>query len=41
MIELPIEVGALGWASTLVFWLVGVIIVVGLVRALIKNNKKL
>lgn len=32
MIELPIEVGILGWMSTAIFWVALVIIVVGLIK---------
>ena len=34
MTSLPIEVGVLGWASTIVFWLAVLVIAVGIVRAL-------
>lgn len=36
MISFPIEVGVLGWASTIVFWVAVVMVVVGIVRLLKK-----
>jgi hypothetical protein len=36
MINLPFEVGVLGWASTIVFWMAVVVIVVGIIRLLKK-----
>lgn len=42
MISFPFEVGVLSWASTIVFWVAVVVIVVGIVRLftsiLIKNK---
>lgn len=32
MISFPFEVGVLGWASTIVFWLAVAVIVVGIVK---------
>jgi hypothetical protein len=32
MISFPYEVGVLGWASTIVFWVAVVVIVVGIAR---------
>ena len=32
MIGFPIEVGVLGWASTIVFWVAVVMVVVGIIR---------
>lgn len=40
MIEFPFEVGVLGWASTLIFSLALGMIAYGVVRAVIKYNKK-
>ena len=36
MISFPIEVGVLGWASTIVFWVAVAVIVHGIVKALKK-----
>ena len=36
MISFPFEVGVLGWASTIVFWVAVVMVVVGIVKALKK-----
>ena len=36
MISFPIEVGVLGWASTIVFWVAVVMVVVGIVKGLKK-----
>ena len=36
MISFPFEVGVLSWASTIVFWVAVVVIVVGIVKALKK-----
>ena len=38
MIGFPIEVGVLGWASTIVFWVAVVVIVVGVVRVLFRKK---
>ena len=38
MIQFPIEVGVLGWASTIVFWMAVVVIVVGVVRVLFRKK---
>lgn len=38
MINFPIEVGVLCWASTFVFWLAVVVIVVGVIKALNRDN---
>lgn len=38
MISFPIEVGVLGWASTIVFWMAVVVIVVGVVRVLFRKK---
>lgn len=38
MISFPIEVGVLGWASTIVFWVAVVVIVVGIIKALNRDN---
>lgn len=32
MISFPIEVGVLGWASTIVFWVAVVMVAVGIIR---------
>ena len=32
MIQFPFEVGVLGWASTIVFWVAVVMVVVGIIR---------
>lgn len=37
MINLPIEVGVLGWASTIVFWAAVVMAVVNIVRSIRKG----
>ena len=36
MIDFPIIVGILGWASTIVFWVAVVMVVVGIVKGLKK-----
>lgn len=36
MIDFPIEVGILGWVSTIIFWLAVVMVVVEIVRCLKK-----
>lgn len=36
MINFPIEVGVLGWTSTIVFWVAMVMVVVGIAKALKK-----
>jgi hypothetical protein len=36
MINFPIEVGVLGWASTIVFWVALVMVVYGIVKSLEK-----
>ena len=38
MIEFPLEVGILGWVSTAVFWVAVVVIVVGVIKALNRDN---
>lgn len=38
MINFPIEVGVLGWASTIVFWVAMVMVVVGIIKALNRDN---
>lgn len=38
MISFPIEVGVLGWASTIVFWVAVVMVVVGVVRVLFRKK---
>ena len=38
MINFPFEVGVLCWASTLVFWVAVVMVVVGVVRALFRKK---
>ena len=32
MINFPFEVGVLGWASTLIFWVALIIIVIGIIK---------
>ena len=39
MIDFPIEVGILGWMSTIVFWVVVGVMVVQVIRSL-KNSSK-
>lgn len=36
MISFPIEVGVLGWTSTIVFWAAMIVIVIGIARLLKK-----
>lgn len=38
MINFPFEVGVLGWASTIVFWVAVVMVVVGIIKALNRDN---
>ena len=40
MIELPVEVGILGWASTLIFALALGLIAYGVINAIFKYNKR-
>lgn len=32
MINFPLEVGVLGWASTLIFWVALIVIVIGIIK---------
>ena len=32
MINFPFEVGVLGWASTLIFWVALIVIVIGIIK---------
>lgn len=38
MISFPFEVGVLGWASTFVFWLAAVMMMVDIARVVIKKK---
>lgn len=38
MINFPLEVGILGWVSTAIFWVAVVVAVVGIVKALNRDN---
>ena len=38
MNHFPFEVGVLGWASTIVFWVAVVMVVVGVVRVLFRKK---
>ena len=38
MISFPFEVGVLGWASTIVFWMAVVMVVVGVIRVLSRKK---
>lgn len=38
MISFPFEVGVLGWASTIVFWVAVVMVVVGVIRVLSRKK---
>lgn len=38
MINFPIEVGVLCWASTIMFWVAVVMVVVGVVRVLFRKK---
>lgn len=38
MISFPFEVGVLGWASTIVFWMAVVMVVVGVVRIVFRKK---
>ena len=38
MISFPFEVGVLGWASTAIFWVAVVMVVVGVVRVLFRKK---
>ena len=38
MISFPIEVGVLGWASTAIFWVAVVMVVVGVIRVVFRKK---